>query len=575
MSDIQPLLLLNYFLFLCIPFAVGYVFRLFKVPPIVGYIIGGIIVGNFFGELVNSETINSFAFFGIVLLMFTIGLEINLSRIIALKKFIVIGGLLQIVLSISFISLISSVFGFTFVQSLLIGIAFASSSTSLVAKIIQDRGEESSFLGELAVGILMFQDLAFIPFIIIFTFFNNQIGSYGELVKRVVFAISEAGLILIIMYYLGRKIVPPIFNKIAETSRELLNLFIIVFIFLIAYLSAMLGIPTLIGTFVAGVLVSQTKEHYHIFSQIRPLRDLLAIMFFVYIGTHIQLSAVLVSLPQILVFAAFIVFIKALILLGIFLYFRFSSRMAFSIAVFLFQVSENAFILLSLAFTNRIFNQQQYLFIITAVLISLISTPFLINNRDKLYGVIRKFFKQYVPTLELYIRHRIDFNPAPVDVIDMKNHVVICGYGRVGSYVGRALTLAGIPFIAVDYNFHTVQKNRQKGVNIIYGDPTDIDILDYAQTEDAVALVSAVPSKYEQEAIVLNSKRLNKNIIVISRVHRPDHHQRLKDLGVDVVVQPEFEASLSIIRKLFMIKKVDQQEMINKIRHFKLEQGLL
>lgn len=574
MGEISPTLFFNGLLYLSIPFILGYIFRRVNISPIIGYIIAGILLGNFFADIASREIVNHFAFFGIALLLFTIGLEVNFEKILVLKKFIVTGGILQVLLTMFFLTILNVLFGFGFLQAFLISIALSASSTALVAKIIQDRGEESSFMGELAIGILMLQDLAFIPFIIIFTFIHGHNTSNIEVVKNIVFGIIKAGTILSAMYYIGRKVVPIIFDKVVKSSRELLNLFIVVFILLIGFLSAQFQLPILIGMFMAGVLVSQTVEHHHVFSQVRPFRDILAIIFFVYIGSSIPLGTVVGLLPKILVYSASLILIKAIIIIGIFLYFKFSSRLAFTLGVFLFQVSESAFILLSLAFQNGVLTNEQYILTISAVLTTLVVTPIFINNKDVIYALIRRFFRKYIPSIEAYIQHKIDFDRSPIDVLDLKNHIVICGYGRIGSHIGRALLLANIPFISVDYNFHTVNRAKKEGVSIFYGDPTDIDILDYAQLEHATALVIVIPDRFAQEAIILNAKKLNPRIFIMSRVHHEDHQQRMRDLGAQVVIQPELEASMSIIKKLFLMKKLSQEDIVKKIHHFKVEQGI-
>ncbi|OGK17838.1 hypothetical protein A3G67_02830 [Candidatus Roizmanbacteria bacterium RIFCSPLOWO2_12_FULL_40_12] len=575
MPEIPVTTFFNYFLYLFIPFVFGFLAKKIKISPVIGYIIGGIALGNVFSGVISQEAIRGFAYFGIILLLFTVGLDINLNKITILKKFIVIGGTIQILLSLFLITVLSTFFGFSFLQSFLIGIALTSSSTSIVAKIIQDRGEESSFLGEVALGVLMFQDLAFIPFIIIFTFFNGQEQSVFEVVRDIGIGLVQATVIIWVMYFFGKRYIPKLFNAIAKTSRELLNLFVIVFIFMTVAISASLEVPVLIGAFMAGVLVSQTSEHYHIFSQIRPLRDLMAIIFFVYIGTHVKVPEVIFMIPKIALFAFLLVLIKALILLAVFLYFRFSSRMAFYLAIFLFQASENAFILLSLAFTNKILTSEQYLFVLTAVLMSLMFTPVLINSKDSLYQSLRSFLKKYVPAVELFIKHRLDFDQSPLQAFRIRNHVILCGYGRIGSQIGKALNLANIPFVAIDYNFHTVEKAKKEGVNIIYGDPTDYDVLDFAETEYAQALVIAVPINFDQEQIILNAKKLNSKIVLIGRVHTEKDKQRMKDLGVNSVVSPELEASLSIIKKLFIMKRMGKDDIMRRIRHIKLVQGII
>src|SRR3989338_1638384 len=575
MPEIPVTTFFNYFLYIFIPFVFGFLAKKIKISPVIGYIIGGIALGNVFSGVISQEAIRGFAYFGIILLLFTVGLDINLNKITILKKFIVIGGTIQILLSLFLITVLSTFFGFSFLQSFLIGIALTSSSTSIVAKIIQDRGEESSFLGEVALGVLMFQDLAFIPFIIIFTFFNGQEQSVFEVVRDIGIGLVQATVIIWVMYFFGKRYIPKLFNAIAKTSRELLNLFVIVFIFMTVAISASLEVPVLIGAFMAGVLVSQTSEHYHIFSQIRPLRDLMAIIFFVYIGTHVKVPEVIFMIPKIALFAFLLVLIKALILLAVFLYFRFSSRMAFYLAIFLFQASENAFILLSLAVTNKILTSEQYLFVLTAVLMSLMFTPVLINSKDSLYQSLRSFLKKYVPAVEFFIKHRLDFDQSPLQAFRIRNHVILCGYGRIGSQIGKALNLANIPFVAIDYNFHTVEKAKKEGVNIIYGDPTDYDVLDFAETEYAQALVIAVPINFDQEQIILNAKKLNSKIVLIGRVHTEKDKQRMKDLGVNSVVSPELEASLSIIKKLFIMKRMGKDDIMRRIRHIKLVQGII
>lgn len=574
MGEIPLSLVFNFFIFLILPFLFAEILKRFKIPPLVGYILGGLAFGNMVSSLPAQEAIKNFAYFGILLLLFTVGLETNFSRILAFKRIILIAGTLQILISIIFIFLISLLFKFPILTSVLIGIALSSSSTTLVAKIIQDRGEESSFIGEVTMGILLFQDFAFIPFLIIFTTITNGDTSGTKVVGEILFSLFVSSLIIGSLFYLGRKIIPFVFNRVAGSSRELFNLFIILFIFFITSLSLFLKIPTLISVFIAGILLAQTIEHHHIFTEVRPLRDLMAVIFFVYIGTNIKIGSVFDFIPQILLFTLLVVFVKALIIIFIFLWLRFHTRTSFNLSLYLFQIDEDAFILMSTALANKTIAQSDYLFIITSVLITLMFTPVLINNKDRIYKSIRTFTKKFLPFLESFISYRLDSNQSPIDEIQLKNHVVICGYGRIGSYIGRSLMMANIPYIAIDYNHYMVEKAKKQGVNIIYGDPSDIEILDYSQVEEAIILVLAVPESYAQEAIILNAKKLNKNIYIISRVHREKDQTRMKDLGVNVVIQPEFEASLSIIKKIYLLHHLDKTDIINKIRRVKIEHGI-
>lgn len=574
MGEISLTLVFDFLIFLILPFLFASLFKKIKLPPLIGYTIGGLVFGNIVSNIPAQEAVRSFAYFGILFLLFTVGLETHFSRILSLKKIIIVAGSLQIVLSIIFVFLISLLFHFPLLTSFLIGIALSSSSTTIVAKIIQDRGEESSFIGEVAMGILLFQDIAFIPFLIIFSSITNGETATFKVIGEIALSLVKSGLIIFSLFYIGQKIIPYVFNRVARASRELFNLFIIVFIFFVTALSLFLKIPTLIGVFIAGVLLAQTIEHHHIFTEVRPLRDLLAVIFFVYIGTNIKLGAITGFLPQIILFTLFVILIKAIIILVIFIWLKFHSRTSFNLSLYLFQIDEDAFILMSTALANKLVSTSDYLFIITSVLITLIITPILIKNKDKIYKNIRTFTKKYLPFLENFITYRFDTNQSPIDELQIKNHVVICGYGRIGSYIGRSLIMANIPYVAIDYNLYIVEKAKKAGVNIIYGDPSDIEILDYAQVDEAIILILALPERYTQEGIVLNAKKLNKDIFIISRVHRESDQTRMKDLGVNLVVQPEFEASLSIIKKIYLWHKLDKTDIVNKIRRLKIEHGI-
>jgi len=571
MIDIPLSIIFNFVLFLGIPFFISYFIQKANISPVVGYLLGGVILINFFGRFFSVETVNNLAYLGIIFLLFTIGLQLNFSRIFSLKKFIVIGGSLQICLSIFFIVLLSFIFGFSLFESFLIGIALSSSSTSLVAKIIEERGEEATFLGELVMGVLMFQDLAFIPFMIIFTSLTSKTLSFFDISTKIIFGMIKAFIIIFLLFYFGQRVLPSIFHKVSRTSRELLNFFTMLFIFSMIAFSLVFNIPILVTVFVIGVLLAQTLEHHHIFSEIRPLRDLLSIIFFIFVGSHIELSIIFSFLPKIFLFTLFLVLIKALIILFIFIFFRFHSKTAFSLALYLFQIDENAFILVSTAFANGVVSRQTYLFIITSVLLTLIITPIIIENKEKIYQKLRDFLKKRIPFLEKFIACKIDKDQSPIDLLKIKNHIIICGYGRVGSFIGRSLMLSNIPFLAIDYNFHLVEKAKKEGINIIYGDPTDPDILDFAQIEEARVLILALPDNYDQEDIILKAKKLNNKLLIIARSHNKKNNLHLKKLGVNIMVQPELEAALYIIKKIYLFHNLDKEEIKNKIKRIRLE----
>lgn len=569
MSDLSFSLFFNITLFFTLPFLISvFLTRYLRLSPFIGYILGGVIINIFFKSLFPASLINNFSLIGINLLIFSLGLQINFSQILRLGKFVIVGGLVQLTAILFFITVIAQFFGFGLIKSLFFGAAFATVSTAIVAKIIQERGEEGSLLGNLAIGLLIFQDITFIPLFIIFSSFVPNLSTL-VLLKSIFFNLIKAGLILFFTYYLGVKIIPYVFNKISRVSRELLNLLSVIFILGVLSFFSFFGISSVLASFIAGILLAQTMEHYHVFSEIRPIRDLLMTVFFIFLGLFIDPGIIGGQFLNIFLFLIILYLLKIIIVLIIFLRFRFHTRTAFSLALMLSGVGEDAFLFLYQGFFLKAIDLSSYNFALAVVVVSFILTPIAINNRDKIYLRLRSLLKRYLPFLEKYLEVNFDRETPDIDVLPLKNHVILCGYGRVGGLIGRALLLANIPFIAIDYNFHIVEKARRSGVNIIYGDPTQIDVLDYAQCETASILIVALPVQYSREAVIFHAKKLNPKILIFVRVHNDQDRIKIRNLGIHAVVQPEMEASLSIIKNVFYVKGLDKEEIKKKIKHLR------
>ena len=556
MADIQSSIFVSYLLFLFVPFILAYLCRRLHISSLFGYLLGGILLSSFFSNYINAPAVDQFATFGIMLLLFTTGMQMNYKRIMELRKFIVLGGVIQLCISIISLTFFFQFFGFNIFQSIFIAVAFSYSSTALIVKILQERGEEATFLGELVAGILLFQDLTFIPVIYVISLSSSSTKSdLLTIFKNISITTIFTVLLLWLLNFAGKKIIPSVFDHIAHVSRDLFSLFIILFILTVAYGSVMVGLPVYVSLFIAGLLLSQSVEQYHIFTQIKPLRDIFVIIFFVYIGLSVKLDTFIHLFPQIILLSIGIILIKFIAGLISFTYLRFNTRLAFYLSVFLFQLSEDAFILLSVGMKHSILSSDQYVLTISAVMVTLLLTPFFVENREKIYFSIRGFLHKYAPKFEQYLKHSLDAENYPLNEIQLKNHVVICGYGRIGSEIGKALHDANIPFIAIDYNFHVAQSLKKIGMPVVYGDPADKDILDFAQVDKARVLVVAVPDRYSQEAIILNARQLNPRIFIITRAHGELYHQRMKDLGAQLVVQPEIEASQAILNKVYVLMK--------------------
>lgn len=565
--------LYHFILFLGIPFIAGLIALRLRLPAIIGYIVGGLILGSFLDQTIKTQLLSEFAGVGIVLLLFTVGLELNLENLKRFGKFAIKGGLLQLLFSFIFIFALCMATRFSFVESIFVAASFSMSSTAVVAKIIQDRQEENSLLGNLTISVLLFQDIFAIPLIIIASSVGSGVG-LTSLLGTVLFGLFRGAIVLVLMYVIGIKFVPFFFKKVAKTSRESLNLATILFVLISVFIFSKLGLSPVVAAFISGFIIGQTLEHQHIFTQMRPLRDVFSVLFFVFLGASVSLTSALSQFPAIILFSLLLMAIKFIVILLLFVNFRFHSRTSFSIASYLSQVGEFAFLILTAGLVSKNISSETYNFAIFTTLITLVISPYLISQKDKIYFGLKKKIKKYFPDISSYINLNIDREVAHIDAFDLKNHIVICGFGRVGRYVGRALTLAQIPYIAIDYNIDIVEKAKKKSVNIIYGDPTDIDILDFAQTEEASAIITVVPELISQEMIILNAKKLNPKILIFTRVEHEESQRRVRDLGAEVIIQPEFEAALSIIRRIFANYNLEKEDIVGKIKRLKIEHGM-
>jgi len=564
--------LFNAILFIFFPFLGGVIMTKLKMPRMLGFIISGMVLGI----LTKGAATNFLAIvaqIGLMLLLFTIGLETNIGKMRRFGKLLVAIGLAQMVLTTAVFFVLVILLGASLLESFIVAFAFSLSSTALVSKIIQEKGEEDSLTGSMTLGILVLQDLMVIPFMIFLSSMSLKVtGIY--VLSNVLMTSGKTIVVLAFMYFVGQKLAPYVYAKTASLSRELLNLLTILTVVSAVFIFTYLGLSPAIAAFATGTIIGGTMEHYQIFSQMRPLRDIFTILFFVVMGATIDVSQLLQKLPMTIVFVVIAMICKFFIIDLLFTYYKFHSKTAFSAGMYLTQIGEFAFVVLRQAQVGGLLNNDLYYFAITSTLVTITLSPILIDHKDKVYAMLRKYIKKYAPAFDHYVIHHIDSQPAHIDVLGLEKHVVICGYGRVGSYIGRALTLAHVPFVAIDINVRIVEEYKKKGVNIIYGDPSDIDILDFADADKANMLISAVPDLYSQEMIVLNAKILNPKIIVFSRVAIEEYRQRIKDLGAEIVVQPEFEAALSIVKKVLVGFNIPKKDIIGKVRRLKIEHGM-
>lgn len=522
-------------LFLLIVAAVcgGVLARIFKLPPLVGYILAGLAFGSILPAGVKN--VAKLSEVGTILLLFSIGLELSLSRLTKFLKVAVFGSLLQIALvsGISYFLLIA--LGFGFLPSLVLALGFSLSSTAVVVKILGDRGELDSLHGGIMTGWLLVQDLAVIPMMVALPVLG-QTG--GGVFLSISLSLAKALLVVLGAVLLGKTFAPYLIHKIASVnSRELLTLSSVALALGTAAATSFMGISPALGAFLAGVVISDSQENHAVFAETRPLRDLFVALFFVSLGFLISPSAVFSSLG-IIVFLTFLVLVlKAVVVFLVTTAFGFRGKTAIANALGLSQIGEFAFVIFGAALSLGLISQRESSVGVTVGLLTLIFTPALFASVVPVWRRVKKMGGIFLAGEKKYF-----------DENTMENHIIICGYGRVGSWIGRALSEFKIPFVVVEYNQEVVGDLKKKGIPVLYGDPGEPEVLESVGIKSAKALVLAIPDEATQEDLITYVQTQAPGVKIISRVHQDSDWEKLKTLRVDRIVQPEFEAAIAIIR---------------------------
>ncbi|MDD3648009.1 MAG: cation:proton antiporter [Candidatus Dojkabacteria bacterium] len=513
----------------------------------IGYLLGGVLLTlPFLSGLVDFDISRNLAQLGVALVLFTTGVEFPISKILSIRKSIIVGAFLHAVLFIFGATILLKLFNLSTFQALFLSAAFSNSATVLVLKII----EEVKFdikVTDTIISWLVLQDIAMV---LVAVFINSYSSGEGLQLSNIFGAALKSGLFIGISLLLGRSVVPKIFESASKTSAsELLLILAFVFCLTVAFFAEMIGLSYTLGAFLAGVMISESFVNHEIFSEVKPIRDVFSALFYVTLGTLISLSFLLSDFVTIVLILFILILWKFITGFVITTLLEKQTRTGFLVSMSLVQGGEFAFILAQIGLNNDWIDRDFYSMVIIVNVISLFVTPLLIRKSEKWYMSIREFVRRKHMRLYRLLFVKLD-RIVDVDQPDLINHVVICGFGRVGTYVGRALDKTNIDFVVVDSSAETVDYCKQRGIRIVFGDASNIDVLEKADVERAQAIVIALPEEGATEIIASNARDLNPNIKVLARSHMPEEDGRLKSKGVTITVEPEFEAAISISKKI-------------------------
>lgn len=551
----------------------GFVAKKLSLPIVLGYIGGGLYVNAFAGNFIQGkETLSGIANIGVALLLFSLGIEFSLQKLLSHKEASLLGASVQIILTTLMVMIIGLIFHLSLYEAFFMGSVFSLSSTAIVVKLLSEKGELETLPGEISTGWLLLQDLAVLPLSLLLPVIGrltqgNQGVSNGIL--ELGMSLGKTALILAFILYFGKKLMPKVLNGISSlNSRELLLIAIISLSIFSAYLTLFLGLSFALGAFLAGLLIARSIQNHAIFTEIRPVRDLFVMTFFVLLGMLVDLNFVIVNARTIIVLSLLVILIKYLIVLTTMRLLKYHVKVAHKTAINLISVGEFAFVLALGSVGNGLISSYLYSLIISVALATIGITPIIMNKSDELYQILEKTSSKYLPGFHNRIFQKSDFT----NELPFENHVVICGYGRVGRHIGEVLKRHQIPFVVVEYNHRVVHDLKDKAIPVVYGDPTEYGVLDFAQVDKAKIVVVAIPDRTSQEQIIVNSLSLNKNVVIICRSHIEEDRDFLLGKGAKVVVQPEFEASLSISHKVLEYFSIPKETIVNSLKTARGEQ---
>ena len=535
----------------------GLIVKILKLQPIIGYILSGFVFGIFFPSLTGG--VLKLAEFGAILLLFSIGLELTLSRLEKIFKAAVIGGFLQIVFSTLFIFFILLALGLGNLTSFILAMGFSLSSTAVVVKILSARGNTDTVYGELMIGWLLVQDLAVIPMMIILPTLTDS----NSWLLSSLMALGKALFVILFIVILGRFLAPKLLHFVASlNSRELLIITAVALALGTAILTSYFGISAALGAFLAGVVISETQENHAVFAETRPLRDLFVALFFVSLGYLLKPEILISKIGLILLLVVLVLFVKFVIFMVISYLFGYYRRTAFMASLGLTEVGEFSFIILSQAVILGLVTTETASVGMAVALITLLLTPILMGRSSDIWGLVKnwRMFKAGC------LKAKMGADRLEGKDVDIRDHTIICGFGRVGSWVGKAFDILNMPYIVVDYNQKAIKEAKKKGLQCVYGDASEIGVLEKSRIDTAKAVIIAIPDRFVQEEIITRLQTKYPNVKIYSRARYDEDWERLKFLRVKNIVQPEFEASLFIVRSILKSMGKSSEEMGKMIK---------
>ena len=541
--------------------AVLFVCHRLHVPVVVGFLLTGIFVGPYgFGLVKALHEVEIFAEIGIVLLLFTIGIEFSFERLLQIRKSVLMGGSLQVLLTCLATFFIAGWFGQAFGESVFISFLVALSSTAIVLKLFQERAEVDTPHGRTTLGILIFQDLIIVPMILITPLLAGATENFSE---SVLILLAKGIGIILLVFASAKWIVPQVLHQIARTrNQEIFLLSVVVLCIGVAWLTSKAGLSLALGAFLAGLIISESEYSHQALGNILPFRDVFTSFFFVSIGMLLDVGFLFREPGTVVLVALGILTLKSIIACLTAILLGFPLRTSILVGFALGQVGEFSFILSRTGVEHGLLSGNIYQMFLAFSVLTMAATPFIITLAPRAADIILR--------LPLPKRLISGFYPvSEVKVEEKKDHLIIIGFGVNGRNVARAARLSGIPYTVIEMNPETVKNEKAKSEPIHYGDSTQEAILGHANIKDARIAVIAINDPVSTRRITEIIRRLNPKVHLIVRSRFLQEMRSLYELGADEVIPEEFETSVEIFTRVlskYLIPKDEIETLVAEIR---------
>jgi len=507
-----------------------------KQPLILGYILAGIVIGPFTPGITIKDIhqIELLAEIGVALLLFALGLEFSLKELKPVRKIALIGTPIQILLTMGLGFVLGKFLGWSFEESLWFGGLISLSSTMVLLKTLMNQGWMGTLSSRVMIGMLIVQDLAVVPLMIILP----QLSDPASGLPMLGLAALKSALFLLLMFYLGTRLLPRILAYIAGwNSRELFILAITAMGLGIGYATYLFGLSFAFGAFVAGMVLNESDYGHQALSDIIPLRDIFGLLFFTSVGMLLDINFLIAHWDKVLLMVLLVSVGKGVIFAVLTRLFGYSNVVPIAVAFGLFQVGEFSFVLARVGLETNSIDNSMYSFVLATAVISMVATPFVSGLTTPLYKLKKRFFQHE------------DLQTANIPEQGLRQHVIIAGGGRVGQHIAHILKQIDVPYVLIELNHQRKEECNAAGLPVIYGDVSQPVVLEAAEVSRAKLLLITIPSIITTRMIVKMAHQQQPGLHVVARAEGLEQMKTLYQSGVYMVVLPELEAGLEIARQ--------------------------